>query len=72
MAGGKGAYGAIDAIGGAISAVVVASLRKSGKYILYGALDPSPVSASNSDLLAKTKVVCAACFCIPPAVCKLM
>ena len=56
-AGGKGAYGAIDAIGGAMSPKVVASLRKSGKYILYGALDTSPVSASNSDLLALTKVL---------------
>ena len=50
------AYGAIDAIGGAISPKVVKSLRKSGKYILYGALDPSPVSATNGDLLAQTKV----------------
>lgn len=55
-AGGKMAYGAIDAIGGAISPKVMKSLRKSGKYILYGALDPSPVSASNGDLLAQTKV----------------
>ena len=50
------AYGAIDAIGGAMSPKVVKSLRKSGKYILYGALDTSPVSASNGDLLAQTKV----------------
>ena len=57
FAGGKLAYGAIDAIGGATSPKVVASLRKSGKYILYGALDTSPVSASNSDLLALTKVL---------------
>ena len=56
LAGGKMAYGAIDAIGGAISPNVVKSLRKSGKYILYGALDPSPVSATNGDLLAQTKV----------------
>lgn len=51
------AYGAIDAIGGAMSPKVVKSLRKSGKYILYGALDTSPVSASNGDLLAQTKVI---------------
>lgn len=51
------AYGAIDAIGGAISPKVVKSLRKSGKYILYGALDTSPVSASNGDILAQTKVL---------------
>lgn len=57
ITGGKGAYGAIDAIGGAMSPKVVASLRKSGKYILYGALDTSPVSASNSDLLALTKTM---------------
>ena len=56
-AGGKMAYGAIDAIGGAMSPKVVKSLRKSGKYILYGALDTSPVSASNADLLAQTKVL---------------
>ncbi len=57
IAGGKGAYGAIDAIGGATSPKIVASLRKSGKYILYGALDTSPVSASNTDLLSLTKVI---------------
>ena len=50
------AYGAIDAIGGAMSAKVVKALRKSGKYVLYGALDPSPLSASNGDILAQTKV----------------
>lgn len=56
FAGGKMAYGAIDAIGGAMSPKVVKSLRKSGKYMLYGALDPTPVSASNGDILAQTKV----------------
>ena len=55
------AYGAIDAIGGAMSPNVVKSLRKSGKYILYGALDTSPVSASNGDLLAETKVFLSFC-----------
>ena len=55
------AYGAIDAIGGAMSPKVVKSLRKSGKYILYGALDTSPVSASNADLLALTKVLTSLC-----------
>lgn len=61
LAGGKMAYGAIDAIGGAMSPKVVKSLRKSGKYILYGALDTSPVSASNADLLALTKVSTSLC-----------
>ena len=56
--GGKGAYGAIDAIGGATSPKVVAALRKNGKYLLYGALDTAPVSASNGDILAQTKVSC--------------
>ena len=56
-AGGKMAYAAIDAIGGAMSPKVVKSLRKSGKYLLYGALDTSPVSASNGDILAQTKVL---------------
>lgn len=54
--GGKGAYGAIDAIGGAQSQKIVASLRKNGKYILYGALDTAPVQAANMDILAQTKV----------------
>ncbi|KAL0053804.1 hypothetical protein WJX82_010988 [Trebouxia sp. C0006] len=57
ITGGKMAYGAIDAIGGKMSPKVVASIRKSGTYMLYGALDPSSVSASNSDLLANTKVL---------------
>ena len=56
--GGKGAYGAIDAIGGATSPKIVAALRKHGKYFLYGALDTSPLSASNGDILAQTKVSC--------------
>ena len=60
--GGKGAYGAIDAIGGATSPKVVAALRKNGKYLLYGALDTAPVSASNGDILAQTKVSCS-CDC---------
>ena len=54
--GGKGAYGAIDAIGGAQSQKIVSSLRKNGKYILYGALDTAPVQAANMDILAQTKV----------------
>ena len=62
FAGGKMAYGAIDAIGGKMSPKVVASIRKSGTYILYGALDPSSVSASNSDLLANTKVLPVGCM----------
>jgi len=62
FAGGKMAYGAIDAIGGETSPKVVASIRKSGTYILYGALDPSPVSASNSDLLSNTKVLPVGCM----------
>lgn len=57
ITGGKGAYGAIDAIGGAQSQKIVASLRKNGKYILYGALDTAPVQAANMDILAQTKVV---------------
>ena len=61
------AYGAIDAIGGAMSPKVVKSLRKSGKYILYGALDTSPVSASNGDLLAQTKVMHTMTCCRGPA-----
>ena len=56
------AYGAIDAIGGKMSPKVVASIRKSGTYMLYGALDPSSVSASNSDLLANTKVPLIGCM----------
>lgn len=64
-AGGKGAYGAIDAIGGAQSQKIVASLRKNGKYILYGALDTAPVQASNMDILAQTKVGKAVQFCNP-------
>lgn len=62
FAGGKMAYGAIDAIGGKMSPKVVASIRKSGTYMLYGALDPSSVSASNSDLLANTKVLPVGCM----------
>lgn len=61
------AYGAIDAIGGAMSPKVVKSLRKSGKYLLYGALDTSPVSASNGDILAQTKV----CLYSPLLLCTL-
>lgn len=56
------ACGAIDAIGGKMSPKVVASIRKSGTYMLYGALDPSSVSASNSDLLANTKVLPVSCL----------
>ena len=62
FAGGKMAYGAIDAIGGKMSPRVVASIRKSGTYMLYGALDPSSVSASNSDLLANTQVLPVGCM----------
>lgn len=57
ITGGKGAYGAIDAIGGATSPKIVAALRKNGKYLLYGALDTSPLSASNGDILAQTKTL---------------
>ena len=47
------AYGAIDPIGGAMTPKVLTSLRKSGKYILYGALDTSPVTVSHGDILTK-------------------
>lgn len=51
--GGKGAYGAIDAIGGAQSQKIVASLCKNGKYILYGVLDTVLVQVANMDILTK-------------------
>mmetsp|Transcript_35445 Transcript_35445/g.78638 ORF Transcript_35445/g.78638 Transcript_35445/m.78638 type:complete len:331 (-) Transcript_35445:737-1729(-) len=57
ITGGKGAYAAIDAIGGPQTSKVVGALRKWGTYMVYGLLDLRPMELSVSDLLVQQKVV---------------
>lgn len=57
ITGGKGAYAALDAVGGPDVAKVVASLRKNGVYLAYGLLSPEPMQLSIADLIVGRKVL---------------
>lgn len=55
ITGGKGAYGAIDAVGGPQSSKIIAALRKGGVYIVYGLLDMNPLQINTADLMVQRK-----------------
>ena len=56
-AGGKGAYSAIDAVGGPLTKQLSLALRDGGTVYVYGALSDEPIQVDNLDTLYKFKRV---------------
>ena len=56
-AGGKGAWGAVDAVGGALTEAVAGGVRAGGTVFLYGMMDGTKTTVSIVDLLFRGVVV---------------
>lgn len=56
-AGGKGAYAAIDAVGGETTKQVALALRNGGTVYMYGALSGDPIQMDTLDTLYNFKKV---------------
>ena len=56
ITGGKGAYAAMDAVAGALTAHLLSATRASGKLLIYGLLSGPSFTGSVLDVLAMDKV----------------
>ena len=56
ITGGKGAYGAIDAVAGDLTGQMLTSVRPGGQILVYGAMAGFSTTMNVADLLFKQKV----------------
>ena len=63
-AGGKGAYAAVDAVGGQMTKQLSLALRDGGTVYVYGALSNEPIQVDNLEIVYKfTRVEVSSCPC---------
>ena len=56
ITGGKGAYGAIDAVAGELTGQMLSAVRANGQILVYGAMGGFSTTMSVGDLLFQGKV----------------
>ena len=61
ITGGRGAYGAIDAVAGDLTARMVAAVRPKGTLLIYGVMDGMTATLNLMEMLFKSKVLPSQC-----------